>query len=256
MAVASSRVCKARKRNSVTGENETCELPILRDECSGRAEHVRNMKTGYCANGWCEGIKAVSFQGTPCPTCKFWLHCPCSCHDLVTQMFIVQERPRQLLENSEYKPIRTFSILTLEERAAAKAKRRSEERLVRLNEASLFSKSNSVHSLSGRTRRGLLDQWVELQCKLWLLDSSSKDCTPSWISEHIAMCEDVPAPSVGAIDAVLKRWIEIGFAEIAKKPARFVSFTAEGKRLGLDVLKEKYKLETRRLQTVSRRGFR
>lgn len=46
-------------------------------------------------------------------------------------------------------------------------------------------------------------------------------------------------PSTGAISDTLRRWREIGFAEIGADPLSFIDFTAEGRTVGLAALKAK-----------------
>lgn len=44
-------------------------------------------------------------------------------------------------------------------------------------------------------------------------------------------------PSTGAVTDILKRWREIGFANLAEKPQRFVGYTDEGMAHGLAALR-------------------
>lgn len=235
------KVCSAKRRHPVTGMPAICETKYSESECPKRSEHVRNMKTGFCTSNWCEGTKARSYSGVPAPTCTFWLVCPCDCHEIVSMMFQAASMERQVVENPEYHPIRLSGVMSLDERAALIASKKTEIREQRAEEVAATDGGDAVHSPSGRTRKGLLDNWVEFVVKLWQLDPKN-DCTPVWISETIATCFGVPNPSVGAIDAVLKRWEEVQYAQMAKKPTRFVDFTPEGKRLGLEVLKEKNRI--------------
>jgi hypothetical protein len=82
--------------------------------------------------------------------------------------------------------------------------------------------------------------------KYWMTERTAgvemPTCTPQWVSERI-LAEGVTtkSPSTGAIDAVFKRWIEIGYANIGSKPTRFVSFTVAGIKDGLEVMKARAK---------------
>jgi hypothetical protein len=82
---------------------------------------------------------------------------------------------------------------------------------------------------------------VKTACDVWLVESYSFPCTPAWLAEEIAAAQAIKAPSVGAISAVFERWIKLGFAVIEKKPTRFVSYTDEGIKLGLEGLKARSK---------------
>lgn len=240
------KVCNDEVRNSVTGIRENCGTEYEGEECPRRRnEHIRNMKTGFCHSKFCEGTKARSYSGQPAPTCKFWLVCPCDCHDIVSMMFQVNDLPRVLMENPEYVPYHMPQMMTLDERAANIAARKEEARQHRLEETRLLDGGDDIHSPSGRTRRGLLEQWVEFACKLWAVNPSV-DCTPAWLSDTISMVNSVDPPSVGAIDSVLRRWVEVGYATTAQKPNRFTGFTPEGERLGLAVLKEKNRMQAKR----------
>lgn len=238
------KVCGDFVRDQTTGLREPCKKEYSGDECPRRrTDHIRPMKTGYCGSGWCEGMKPKSYSGQPCPTCKFWLVCPCDCHELVSLMFFQSEMPRRLVDNPEYHPVKITGLMTAEERAKLHAERKAEDRTARAVQSAATDGGDEIHSPSGRTRKGLLDTWMEQVCKIWAVDTS-RPCTPSWISECIGMCFDVTPPSVGAIDAVLKRWVDYDFAYVEKKPTRFTGFTAEGQRLGLDVMREKSKLSS------------
>lgn len=238
------KVCKDMVRNQLTGIREVCEAPYVGEECPRRrTEHIRPMRTGYCNSGWCEGMKPKSYSGLPCPTCKFWLTCPCDCHELVSMMFMQSEMPRQLIDNPEYHPAKITGLMTPDERAKLHVERKAEERAVRAETAAATDGGTEIHSPSGRTRKGLLDTWVEQVCKVWAVNPVG-ECTPAFIAQFIAMLQDVSEPSVGAIDAVLRRWVEYGFAVVEKKPTRFVSFTEEGARLGLEVMREKARMSS------------
>lgn len=239
MAVKTAKVCTAFVRNQISGMREPCATEYQGEECPRRREeHVRPMRTGYCGSGWCEGMKPRSPSGLACPTCKFWLVCPCDCHDLISMMFLQAEMPRRLVDNPEYHPAKITGLMSPEERAKLHVEKRAEERAARAADSAATDGGDEIHSPSGRTRKGLLDTWMEQVCKIWAVDTS-RPCTPAWISDCISMCFDVPPPSVGAIDAVLKRWESYGFAYVEKKPTRFTGFTAEGERLGLEVMREK-----------------
>jgi hypothetical protein len=169
-------------------------------------------------------------------------------------MFQANELPRVLMENPEYVPYHMPQMMSLDERAANIAARKEEARQHRLEETRLLDGGDDIHSPSGRTRRGLLEQWVEFACKIWAVNPSV-DCTPVWLSDTISMINSVDPPSVGAIDSVLRRWVEIGYATTKAKPNRFTGFTPEGERLGLQVLKEKNRMQAKRYtQPVLRRS--
>jgi hypothetical protein len=107
---------------------------------------------------------------------------------------------------------------------------------------------------TGRAARGELEGWVKEVCDIWLIEGYQMLCTPAWISEEIASAQGIKAPSVGAISAVFERWVKLGFAVVQKKPTRFIAYTEEGKRVGLEGLKIRAKQQAKRKQAEQSRG--
>lgn len=242
-------VCREQLRNQ-DGDNYSCDGTAVDlgqnvRICSRKDDHVLHMKTGYCFSKWCEGTKPRSYSGASVPTCHWWLRCPCECHAKLSEIFKLTGQERRLVDNPEYVPAHITGLMTYEERAQMHAELKEQARTERV--ARMVDQpdgGDAIHSPSGRTRKGLLDEWVELHCKMWSMNPDMfGNCTPGWLSEQIATMHDVPAPSHGAVDAVLRRWVAVGYATMEGKPVRFTGFTEEGKRLGLDVLKEKRRLQ-------------
>jgi hypothetical protein len=92
---------------------------------------------------------------------------------------------------------------------------------------------------TGRSGRGELEQQVDAVCKVWLIDNPGVLCTPKYISVQIENDFGIRQPSVGAIGAVFDRWTELGYADCQRKPVRFVKFTDDGLKLGLEGCKER-----------------
>lgn len=243
-------LCKEQRRD-MTGENFPCATELVENagikQCKFRADHVRPFKTGLCSAGWHEGQKPRSPSGAPCPTCRFWLVCGCECHENLSNIFRMTNQERRLVENPEYIPPKITGLLTWDERAQLHAEARERDRLERqqrMADQDPESVGTEIYSPSGRTRKGLLDEWVELHCKMWALNPEMMGhCTPAWLAEQVGLMHDVPDPSHGAVDAVLRRWVAVGYATMEGKPVRFTGFTEEGKRLGLEVLKQKRRLQ-------------
>ena len=220
--------------------------------CRNRAEHCV-IRTGFCENGNCEGTNKKSYSGKAMPTCKFWKTCACTCHTSYDMMFKMSEMERQVVDNSGYSPDRgDFVMPTLEERLAehvlsapVTAPRTAyvESPAPDLVPATL--QRSYAPTTTGRAAAGELESWVKKQCDIWVIEDSENDiwytCTPAYLAEKIAETEGIKAPSVGAISAVFDRWVKIGFADCQKKPTRFVGYTEQGKRLGLEGCKEKAK---------------
>lgn len=99
---------------------------------------------------------------------------------------------------------------------------------------------------SGRRSRGQLEDMVDVLCKRWLVGGSSQDEHHRCTAEALAaasMAHDGRPTSTGAVSAILRKWAELGYAEVEEKPMRFVGLTARGMELGLEEL---YRLERRR----------
>jgi hypothetical protein len=92
---------------------------------------------------------------------------------------------------------------------------------------------------TGRSSRGELEAWVKEVCDAWLIDQNGNPCTPVYVAEEIGHKYGIRNPSTGAIDAVWRRWIRIGFAVIDSKPNRFTAYTEAGIKYTLEGLKER-----------------
>lgn len=252
------KLCNLQRRDH-EGMDIPCGTELTPHEsgayCKMRADHIRPFVTGFCNSGFHEGQKARTYSGAPAMTCRFWLVCPCQCHATLSQMFKMTGEQRITIYNPEYQHPKITGMLTWDERAQIHADAKERDRLERAAKmADEPDGGTEIYSPSGRTRKGLLDEWVEFQCKMWSLAPELQgDCTPAMIAERIALMQDIPEPSHGAVDAVLRRWVAVGYARMESKPTRFVGFTEEGERLGLQVLKEKHRLQKTGYQQVGSR---
>lgn len=262
--------CKGSVKNEKTLQVEPCNQLLVTDgiggfRCKNRDEHVLKYKTGFCAGGACEGSAKKAPSGRPMPTCKWWKRCPCECHKIFDMMFAASGMERQLQDNSGYKVDHSlFRMPTPEERLAMIASsvgtgpttpiviESPAPDLVPATIRRVFTPT-----ATGRAARGELASWVKHECDVWLVEELIYKCTPPYLAEAIAKTQGfAKPPSVGAVDAVLKRWVEIGFAVVEKKPTRFIKYTDDGIRLGLEGCIERAK-RTRRLQEAEAgRSFR
>lgn len=247
---AAPNLCKRLVKDD--GLNKVpCGRRISQGVCGNESKHISKHKTGFCAKGWCEGKKALTFRGDPAPTCKMWRQCGCSCHDDFDMLFQMSGKPREVVYVSDWKPDRSeFWMPSPEDRMALLASSNVpsvsapviiESPAPDVVPATL--RRTYTATPTGRAARGQLESWVKDQCDIWLVEEEEFPCTPKFISEEIARTQAIPAPSVGAIGAVFDRWTAIGFAIIERKPVRFISYTPEGVRLGLDGCKDKAKRE-------------
>lgn len=215
--------------------------------------------TGFCSNGQCEGLKPRSPSGKPLKTCtrivmyrsKTW-SCNCKCHADLDRMFEMMGMERFIEQNPEYVPEKpTYVMPTLEERVALSIERRSTPSVVIESPAPDHVPATVARSFqptaSGRSGRGELELRVKQTCDQWVVDQPEESCTPQWISDQIVekfgVNESGHAPSVGAINAVFERWTKLNFALIGRKPVRFIGYTDEGVKHGLDGLKIRAKMQ-------------
>lgn len=209
-------------------------------------------KSGYCSVGHHEGGRYPGPSGKLNKTCHMIETCTCDhpqCHQFYDRMFEASGQVRTVVDNSGYvREIMHFempvpvvveapSILSTEARELPPDTLES----VAPGLAPPVRPHVWTPTPSGRAGRGELESQVNLTCTAWLVDQDRVACTPKYISEEIAKREGIKPPSVGAIDACFKRWEEIGYAIIARKPTRFTGFTEDAVKWGLDELKRRSK---------------
>lgn len=233
-------------------------LPCAREyngaDCPNKPEHIRPRVTGHCGIKCCEGTAPKNFRGTALPTCKDWKYCPCSCHKLIDQMYSMSNMDRVAVNHSAYVPddggfVKTWTVAP---------STYVDSSTPTLPDTPVWIQSpvpaavppTMVHvyapTSTGRAARGELESQVKEACDVWRVDVADpttwrgQPCTPSYVSEEITKKHGIKPPSVGAIDAVFKRWMKIGFAVIHPKPTRFICYTPRGIELGLEGIKAKY----------------
>lgn len=252
------RTCKSQ----VWRENEKSPCATkFQDRCPNREYHILSMRTGFCSSGWCEGTKAKDWRGHPVRTCEFFWTCPCECHEMLWRMAAMTGMERILHENPEYTTPKSEYWMPDDNPEDWHSYRKEDEPLP------IFVDSPAPEAVpatlvkeykptvTGRAARGELEAWVKEQCDIWMIEGYHTRCTPAWISDQIAHDQGIKEPSVGAIGAVFERWTKLGFAVIEKKPTRFVRYTDEGIRLGLEKMKEQSKRRTRLAAAEKRRNL-
>lgn len=196
--------------------------------------------SGFCSIKACEGTRPKGvLTGTPMKTCTMISVCSCDCHKTITAMMEMAQMERVPQVNPEYKaPERTYWMPEDEPNYTPDA-------------ASEFTATGDLSpevierkvgtTASGRTERGGLEFLVQRECLAWFLDQHPPICSPAYLSREIARIEGIKEPSQGAIGAVFNRWELNGYAEIGRKPTRFVQLTELGKANGLDWCKAQAK---------------
>lgn len=249
----------------VAGEHVTCAQEYLGDErnCKNWSIHLTNYPTGHCQIGSHEGVRNLSYSGIPMKPCDFIVTCPCDCHDALDKLFALTDRPRVFVDSSGYvAPPREFWLPSDDPEwlsslpAPGDVPRNDEDAAVAPVRGPMVP--SYIPTPTGRAARGQLESWVHAAFQVWLIEQgfmigSTEMCTPTWIATQIKKTEAIE-PSVGAIDAVFKRWHDLGFAVMEKKPTRLVSITSEGKELGLWKMKDLAKRQFKKAKAEQRRG--
>jgi hypothetical protein len=214
-------------------------------------------RSGFCSTGLHEGTKPKSPNGVPNKVCIHWEACGCQCHVEITKMFDLTGLPRLPQQNPEYKPDHgDFVMPSVEERVISAIATKPLERLesptgtprpvtLERDAAGILPPMvtrSFAPTVSGRAARGELEAWVRQACNLYAVESELDPdfkviCTPPWISKEIEREHGVKAPSTGAIASVLDRWVKIGYAVTGTKPTRFIRYTEDGIKKGLEVMK-------------------
>lgn len=213
-------------------------------------------QTGFCSVGSHEGLKPKgALTGKPMMTCmRVYRYnnkeaiCQCKCHKDLDRMFEMMNMPRFIDQNPEYVPEKaTWIMPTLEERVLSSRARDAMPPVIIQSPAPEHVPATMVRAFtptaSGRAGRGELESQVKEACDAWVIAKPDLSCTPPYISSVIAETHDIKPPSVGAISAVFDRWTNLGFALIGRKPVRFVGYTDEGVKHGLEGLKLKAKTQ-------------
>lgn len=229
--------------------------------CPESERHLLKMPSGFCLNGWCEGTKAVTYKGDPAPTCKMILTCPCKCHDTLDKLFAMTEQERLVVESSGYAPPKRTYWLPSDEPDMILSRTSDPMPPVVIESPAPDLVPATIErtfapTATGRAAKGELESWVNKHCGIWLIDQPGVPCTPAYLADEIARDQGITPPSVGAISACFERWIKLGYAVVQKKPTRFVAYTEEGKKYGLEKMKADAKRAAKLAQADNRRNLR
>jgi hypothetical protein len=258
------KFCTKKVKNEY-GEQVPCGQR-LKGECRNRKNHVGKYKTGFCSNGFCEGVSVKSPRtGKPMKHCEAWQTCGCQCHVGVDKLFIMTKMPRVHQDMSGYSPPHSpYKMPTAEERALlhAAAKSSTPDKPVVVIESPAPGlvpptiQREFKETPTGRAGRGQLEYRVKEFCDEYLVATLDLACTPKAVAEGIAKKYGIEPPSQGAVDAVFKRWVALDFAMVASKPTRFIGYTPEGAKLGLEAMKVQAKQRAKSKEAESARTLR
>lgn len=223
--------------------------------------------SGFCNNGHCEGTRPKNYKGVGLKTCPHFLTCVCICHVEQDEMFEVVGMERRLVENPEYHVPKSIYVMPdpldyrkefggPEKRVGPIDHRAMEGE--ELTSESIIKGTAFHETASGRRARGALEYQVLEACnKAMDVWPDELEITPKRIADYIAD-KGGGIVSSGAVDAVWKRWVKMGFAEVASSPVRFVDYTAKQNQTieQLEAAKSKYKRSERSAAGEARRTFR
>lgn len=245
----------------VLGEKEKCPGQWLGNKrCPKWDDHLMKYPSGHCANGSHEGAKHLSPSGKVMKPCHLFVTCPCKCHADLDKLFALTDRERIYVDVSVYAPEPSpfvgpsddpewyYGSSNPDRAPAPRSDEDTPTDAARVPVAPTYQPTPT-----GRAARGELESWVHDALQVWLVEQDG-EFTPAYVAKEISRTQAIVPPSVGAIDAVFKRWVKIGFAEMAKKPTRITQVTPEGKTLGLAKIKVKAKRDRQLAAAALRRG--
>lgn len=200
--------------------------------------------SGHCGNGNCEGTKNLSPGGALYQSCSgaygggfgsgVVAVCQCRCHRELDDIkaFIAEQLGE---EAAAAIPQRTASLPASVVTPTAKATVSVQHApsTVAPTDGGLppdHPDDTPGTTESGRRVRGSLDYEVKRACDYWITTYGDAPLTPKICAGLID--EDSP-PSTGAIDAVWRRWVRIGFATMGSSPVHFAGYTEVGIEKGL-----------------------
>lgn len=251
------------KEIRVAGVVQKCGREYLGDDrnCPNAKAgvHLNKYPTGFCQAGSHEGQKNLSPSGKVLKPCDQFVTCPCKCHADLDKLFALTDRPRVFVDSSGYQtPPREFWMPSDDPDYRSSMDGlpdtpRNDEEPPTVAELAPVAPTYQP-TPTGRAARGELESWVHDAFMIWLVEQDG-DFTPAYVSREIARTQAVES-SVGAIDAVFKRWEKLRFATMAKKPTRLTGITEDGQNIGLWKMKDRAKRDEQRRRADLRRGIR
>lgn len=197
----------------------------------GRHELVLDPE-GYVVPGQCRGGGRPSWGAVP------WF-CGCACHRYIRGL-PPDQRVFDFPMDRERDPLQP----TLAEELRAWAEERGLNRVPLTSDKPVVEVTPDSITDNGNRMRGALELQVLTVCQSY--DQGEFAEFEDWAlfttlaaSEAIAREYGCREPSQGAIHYIWTKWEAIGFAYLATKPFRFMTFTEAGKKFGLETLKKR-----------------
>ena len=221
--------------------------------------------SGYCNEhdkpGQHEGQRPKNYRGRPLKTCPNLDKCPCQCHYQVEKMFKLTGMERQDMSNPEYVPEHSeFVMPIVPDPVTGTVALVSGDPLDPSALEDAYTPppvATQTPLAQRRTPLGYAGRGA-LEAQVW-------DCSRTLIKEGVEVTTlvastwieskyKVPPPSRGAIQAVWERWVKLEYAELGKKPVRFVRFTQDDTWERLERIKSSGKTKKKADLMAAKRG--
>lgn len=184
--------------------------------------------TGHCMGGSHEGRPKKSPSGVPLKECLYPNHCACDCHEQERKLrAMMRVEPPLFLVPGAPIPDRLGVITDI-------------SGAVMINHgADVVRPQRLAHTGPDSALRTRLEWRMYELCKKYAMIGAHETgmMTVQFFQTHLG-----EETSSGAIDSVLKRWAERGFATMGKAPTRFTGFSPLGAELGLEKFLESMRI--------------
>lgn len=206
-----------------------------------------------------EGSQPTDWQGTPMMTCPDWMNCPCDCHYRLDVMFELGGIERHEVANPKY--VRPVSDFVIPPPSFASPLGDPNDPTGTQHDPFAPAGPTATPLAQRRTPLGYAGRGT-LEAQVWDCMNTHVEViklgvamttlmTSEWIAEHY----EVPTPSRGAIQAVWKRWEQLGYCIVGTKPVSFLGFTSAGTWEQLERLKADAKRQKKSAQAADKRGY-
>lgn len=232
--------------------------------------------SGFCGTGCHEGTQPVNANGTPLKVCVAIgdgpgakNRCACKCHTKIDKMYESANIPRVPQQSPLWKPAPSPDLSWLYEDDTLAVATSVSGGTTNPSADTEPARDHGIpvhqprhapdeRTPSGYRRKGQLEDSVNEVCTGYLKGNYASDSNGDMTTKHIAhLIDPENPPSPGAVQAVLERWVKLGYAEMRRKPVGFQMLTVEGMQKGLARMKEEAqtqrKVERRKMRAAGNR---
>lgn len=180
--------------------------------------------TGHCMGGSHEGKPTKSPSGLPLKECLYPNHCACDCHVEERQLRSLLKLPDpEFLVPGAPIPARLGAITDIS------------GAILVTHAPDVVKPQRLAHTGPDSSLRTRLEWRMYEVCKRFSLVGAHET---EMMTVQFFIGRLGEETSSGAVDAVLKRWAERGFATMGRQPTRFTGFTQKGAEMGLELYLE------------------